>query len=67
VFIEGKIYKKKIQTFLFVMLGVEMVCWKVAYRNCRNVARGRNEMMKTGSRFAHILEKDSGKFISSVF
>jgi len=30
------------------------------------VARGRKEMMKTGSRFAHILEKGSGKFISSV-
>jgi len=24
-------------------------------------------MLKTGSRFAHILEKGSGKFISSVF
>jgi len=32
-----------------------------------SVARGRKEMMKTGSRFAHILEKGLGKFISSVF
>ena len=31
------------------------------------VLRGRKEMMKTGSRFAHILEKGSGKFISPVF
>jgi len=28
---------------------------------------GRKVMMKTGSRFAHILEKGSGKFISPVF
>jgi len=36
-------------------------------RNCRSVARGRKEMMKTGSRFARILEKGSEKFISPVF
>jgi len=31
------------------------------------VARGRKEMMETGSRFTHILEIGSRKFISSVF
>jgi len=29
--------------------------------------RGRKEIMKTGSRFAHISEKGSGKFMGSIF
>ena len=45
-----------------------VMVWTMEERSLEigGVARGRKEMMETGSRFTHILEKGSQKFISSV-